>query len=154
MNWLFRFINGTEDLTDAYAVRVEVFCDEQGYRVDQEFDDTDRKPDTWHLVLYDDGYPAAAGRIYPAGEGVMALGRLAVRKAYRGKGCGARMVEELNRKAVGLGARVSRLDAQKRACRFYEKQGYHVCGEEHMDGHVPHVMMEKELSGIGVFLGK
>ena len=63
----------------------------------------------------------------------MGLGRLAVRKMYRGRGLGARLVEELNRKAVSLGASLSQLDAQKRACGFYEKQGYRVCGEEHMD---------------------
>ena len=63
MNWTARFIHGTEDLSDAYAVRIEVFCDEQGYRLEQELDELDRRPDTWHLVLYDGGYPAAAG--YP-----------------------------------------------------------------------------------------
>ena len=127
MNWTARFIHGTEDLSDAYAVRIEVFCDEQGYRLEQELDELDRRPDTWHLVLYDGGYPAAAGRLYPKGDGVMGLGRLAVRKSYRGCGLGARMVEELGR----------------------------VCGEEHMDGHVPHVMMEKKLDGISNgFLGK
>lgn len=155
MNWTARFIHGTEDLSDAYAVRIEVFCDEQGYRLEQELDELDRRRDTWHLVLYDGGYPAAAGRLYPKGDGVMGLGRLAVRKSYRGCGLGARMVEELGRKAAELGASVSQLDAQTRARGFYEKQGYRVCGEEHMDGHVPHVMMEKKLDGISNgFLGK
>ena len=28
MNWTARFIHGTEDLSDAYAVRIEVFCDD------------------------------------------------------------------------------------------------------------------------------
>ncbi len=69
MNWTARFIHGTEDLSDAYAVRIEVFCDEQGYRLEQELDELDRRPDTWHLVLYDGGYPAAAGRLYPKGTG-------------------------------------------------------------------------------------
>ena len=106
MNWTARFIHGTEDLSDAYAVRIEVFCDEQGYRLEQELDELDRRPDTWHLVLYDGGYPAAAGRLYPKGDGVMGLGRLAVRKSYRGCGLGARMVEELGRKAAELGASI------------------------------------------------
>ena len=154
MNWTARFIHGTEDLSDAYAVRIEVFCDVQGYRLEPELDEVDRRPDTWHLVLYDGGYPAAAGRLYPKGDGVMGLGRLAVRKSYRGCGLGARMVEELGRKAAELGASVSQLDAQTRARGFYEKQGYRVCGEEHMDGQVPHVMMEKKLDGISNgFLG-
>lgn len=110
-------------------------------------------PGIWSCTTAD--IPAAAGRLYPKGDGVMGLGRLAVRKSYRGCGLGARMVEELGRKAAELGASVSQLDAQTRARGFYEKQGYRVCGEEHMDGHVPHVMMEKKLDGISNgFLGK
>lgn len=35
--------------------------------------------------------------------------------------------------------------AQTRAIGFYERLGYAVCGEEHMDGHVPHKMMNKRL---------
>ena len=107
-----------------------------------------RTPGTWSCTTADiRPRPAAC---IPRG-----LGRLAVRKSYRGCGLGARMVEELGRKAAELGASVSQLDAQTRARGFYEKQGYRVCGEEHMDGHVPHVMMEKKLDGISNgFLGK
>lgn len=69
-----RLVDGTGDLAEAFAIRVEVFCDEQGYRIDQELDELDRKPDTWHLILYLSGKPAATGRLYPKGEGVMGLG--------------------------------------------------------------------------------
>lgn len=141
----FRWMTSKEDLKDAYAIRIKVFCDEQGYSPDQELDDTDTAPDTWHVVLYQDGKPVATGRIYWKAPGVIGLGRIAVKKAWRGRGIGALMVEEMNRKAALLGAGVSQLDAQKRAAGFYEKQGYHICGEEHMDGHVPHIMMEKPL---------
>ena len=48
MNWTARFIHGTEDLSDAYAVRIEVFCDEQGYRLEQELDELDRQA---HAIL-------------------------------------------------------------------------------------------------------
>ena len=141
----FRWMTGKDDLSDAYAIRIEVFCDEQGYSPDQELDGVDTAPDTLHVVLYEEGNPVATGRIYWKAPGVMGLGRIAVRKAWRGRGIGALIVEEMNRKAARLGAGFSQLDAQKRAAGFYEKQGYRVCGEEHMDGHVPHVMMEKPL---------
>ena len=154
MNWTARFIHGTEDLSDAYAVRIEVFCDEQGYRLEQELDELGSRL-TKLEARRAEAEKEVAARLYPKGDGVMGLGRLAVRKSYRGCGLGARMVEELGRKAAELGASVSQLDAQTRARGFYEKQGYRVCGEEHMDGHVPHVMMEKKLDGISNgFLGK
>ena len=76
-----RFFSAEENFSDAYAVRIEVFCDEQGYRVDQEIDKLDRAPGTWHLVLYDGNFPVAAGRLYRMGDGIMGLGRIAVRKS-------------------------------------------------------------------------
>lgn len=141
----FRWMSSNEELSDAYAVRIEVFCDEQGYAPEQELDATDTHPDTLHVVLYDKGEPIAAGRLYWKASGIAGLGRIAVKKMWRGRGIGAQMVEEMNRKAKEMGAKQSQLDAQKRACGFYEKQGYRCCGEEHMDGHVPHIMMEKSL---------
>ena len=141
----FRWMTGAQKLTDAYAIRVEVFCDEQGYAPAQEIDGVDTEPGTMHVVLYEGKEAIGVGRIYWKEPGVMGLGRIAVRKAWRGKGIGAKLVEEMNRKALEMGAQISRLDAQKRAGGFYEKLGYRVCGEEHMDGHVLHVMMEKHL---------
>lgn len=48
-------------------------------------------------------------------------------------------------KCRALGAKEIKLDAQVRVKGFYEKLGFTVCGEEHMDGHVPHIYMNKRL---------
>ena len=99
---------------------------------------------------------AAGARIvslhpYSSGYEPFLLYSAYARRFEDGKALYARFFEA----AAELGASVSQLDAQTRARGFYEKQGYRVCGEEHMDGHVPHVMMEKKLDGISNgFLGK
>lgn len=141
----FRWMTSDQDLSDAYALRIEVFCDEQGYSPDQELDATDTAPDTLHVVLYDHSRPAGHGADLLEGPPDYRFGPYRGEKGLARRGIGALMVEEMNRKAMQLGARISQLDAQKRASGFYEKQGYHICSAEHMDGHVLHVGMEKRL---------
>ena len=65
MNWTARFIHGTEDLSDAYAVRIEVFCDEQGYRLEQELDELDRLYESLQSALYDNGFSRERKRFRP-----------------------------------------------------------------------------------------
>lgn len=140
-----RWLRAPEDLSQPFLVRIRVFCDEQGYAREVELDETD---DTaWHLLLTADGLPAGAGRLYwrDADRRIMGIGRLAVEKVWRGQGFGRLLVEEMENRARHLGAVSVFLDAQTRAIGFYERLGYAVCGEEHMDGHVPHKMMNKRL---------
>ena len=139
----WQWLEGTADLSAAYAVRLEVFCEEQGYRPEEELDDADKT--ARHVIAFDGSVPVATGRLYTRGPGVIGLGRIAVRRSHRGTGLGARLVAEMLRKARELGARQAELDAQCRVIPFYEKQGFAVCGEEHMDGRVPHREMRMEL---------
>ena len=129
-----------EDFSPCRRIRIAVFCDEQGYRVEDEFDAEDAA--AHHLLLTLDGEPVATGRILPVSEGVWRLGRIAVSRVLRGTGLGRVLVEEMRQKAQSLGAARFLLDAQCRVVGFYEKCGFVVTGEEHMDGHVPHVGME------------
>lgn len=129
-----------EDFTLCRRIRKEVFCDEQGYLVEDEFDADDAS--AHHLLAEAEGQAAATGRILCLGEGVFRLGRIAVLQSHRGTGLGRIAVEEMIRKAKALGAKRIWIDAQCRAVGFYEKCGFVVTGEEHMDGHVPHVGME------------
>ena len=67
---------------------------------------------------------------------------------YRKQHLGARLLEELLKKAEELGARELHIGAQVQAQGFYEKFGFHTCGEPvYMDVHIPHVDMVRHLSG-------
>lgn len=133
----------TDDLEKAFAIRIEVFCDEQGYAPSMELDNQDAF--SWHLLYCMNGIPAATGRVYWKDGRTIGLGRIAVRQPWRGKGLGRKVLSAMEEKARALGAQSAELDAQCRAIGFYEKCGYIVCGEEHMDGHVPHKLMRKNL---------
>lgn len=133
------------DIADALDVRFAVFCDEQGYTREQEADEADRT--AWHVVFYDgSGRPAATGRVLDEGDGVFYIGRICVAKALRGTGAGRTLVEALLEKCRALGALLVKLDAQVRVKGFYEKLGFCAYGEEHMDGHVPHIYMKQLLN--------
>ena len=102
---------GLEHCPEAKAIREEVFMKEQGFQV--EFDDTDRE--AWHLVLWQDGKALATARLYSQGEGVYAIGRVAVRKEGRGKQLGRAVMEAMEQKARQLGAKSIQLSAQVQA---------------------------------------
>lgn len=146
MRFQGQWLQGTDDLSACYDVRVDVFCDEQGYSREMELDGRDG--DCLHYVLTDDQEhkAVATGRLFwTDGEGTMAVGRIAVRKAWRGYGLGKTIMDAMVAKAQELHAARLVLDSQCYAIGFYEKCGFTVCGEEHMDGHVPHKMMQRIL---------
>lgn len=133
-----------EESPDARDIRMEVFVQEQGYDQALEFDGED--PAAWHLTVYQNGRAVATGRIMPKEGSAWILGRIAVRKALRGTGLGAVLVEEMSRKAAELGALELHVSAQTQARGFYEKMGFRAPREEtYMDGHILHIHMEKKI---------
>ncbi len=132
--------------TQAAQVRLAVFVTEQGYPQELEFDELDES--AWHLVLLDGEVPVAAARLVTLSPGVLKPGRIAVLKKYRKQHLGARLMEEILKKAEELGARELRIGAQVQARGFYEKCGFSVCGEPiYMDVHIPHIDMIRRLGG-------
>ena len=136
------FDNRAPEMDAAYDIRYTVFCEEQGYTREQEWDDTDKA--AHHVLMREDGVPVGTGRLFWQGDDTIILGRIAVLKPARGRGVGARLVQVMIEKAAELGAARVRLDSQCRVIPFYEKQGFTVCGEEHLDGHVLHRAMALE----------
>lgn len=138
----FEWAGPGKDITPMKEIRLKVFCEEQGYSPEMEFDEKD--PIAWHLLLLYNGQPAGTGRILDAGEGCFKLGRIAVQKELRKHHLGAALMQELMRKARELGAKEFVISAQVRARGFYEKCGFTVCGTGiYPDGHVPHIDMRR-----------
>lgn len=126
---------------EARLIRTEVFIEEQGFK--NEFDESDGL--CLHLVLFSDGTPAAAGRIFPPENGICVIGRIAVRRDFRRKDLGAKTVGLLEEKARELGAKKTALSAQCRVAEFYGRLGYRASGEIYNDEFCPHIHMEKRL---------
>lgn len=128
---------------DAADIRREVFMEEQGFI--SEFDDIDEK--AVHIVLYLDDTAAAVCRVFYSEEhGQYVIGRIAVRREYRGKHLGAEIMRAAEAEIRRLGGSTSGLSSQVQAMGFYEKLGYRPIGEQYMDEHCPLIRMEKSLS--------
>ena len=127
---------------DARQIRQEVFIEEQHFQ--EEFDGIDSR--ALHLVLYRDGSPAGTCRFFQGREpGEYLLGRIAVRKSFRGQNLGAALLEAAEREIRKRGGGSVRLHAQQRAAGFYEKQGYAPYGPVEYEEYCPHIWMEKKL---------
>ncbi len=137
-----RIVTGLENAPEAREIRQEVFVNEQGFA--NEFDRIDET--AFHAVVYTDGEASAAGRLFRGRSG-WHIGRVAVRKSFRGRGLGAFVMAALEEKAAQEGAELIRLSAQLQAEGFYEKLGYIAEGEEYLDEHCPHITMTKRLGG-------
>lgn len=131
---------GLDNLPQAAEIRQEVFVEEQGFH--NEFDEID--PKAVHLLVLEGETPVAAGRTFADETGkVWHLGRICVRKPWRGRQLGRLVMEELEKAARERGAEKLVLSAQVQAKGFYEKLGYTAHGEEYLDEFCPHVEMEK-----------
>ncbi len=125
---------------EAMVIRQRVFVEEQGF-ID-EFDEQDKH--SVHLLAWDEDQPVGTCRIFAEeGSGEWHLGRLAVVRDMRKKHVGALLMKEAEEQARERGAVRMILGAQYQAVPFYEKQGWHVYGEQFLDQNYPHYPMEK-----------
>ncbi len=129
----------SDDQSTLKAIRFEVFVQEQRVPAEEEIDAHD--PVSIHAIAWTDGRAAGCGRLLPDGH----IGRMAVRKPYRGVGVGAFVLQHLIERARQRGDREVVLSAQTHAIGFYEKFGFAVEGGEYLDCNIPHRDMRKIL---------
>ncbi|MGW0117420.1 GNAT family N-acetyltransferase [Streptomyces sp. NPDC003327] len=149
-----RVAEGRADRDACFAVRREVFVEEQGVPREIEYDTYDETAVHVLAVRAEDGLPLGTGRLLfgPDAAGktggdasVGSLGRLAVAKAARGLGVGAALVRAVEDAARERGLAAVDLHAQTHALGFYERLGYEVYGPEFPDAGIPHRAMRRAL---------
>lgn len=122
-------------------IREEVFVHEQNVPPDLEWDGED--PRCRHVIAEaTDGTPIGTGRLMPGGQ----IGRMAVRKAWRGTGVGGALLLALVEQARQAALPECHLHAQVNAIPFYERHGFTAEGEVFMDANIPHRNMWLKLS--------
>ncbi|MZE55012.1 GNAT family N-acetyltransferase [Streptomyces sp. SID5770] len=148
-----REVLGDEDREACFAVRREVFVEEQGVPQELEYDAYDATA-VHVLAVREDGLPLGTGRLLHGADAlgktggdasVGSLGRLAVAKAARGLGVGAALVRGIEEAARERGLTAVDLHAQTHALGFYERLGYEAYGPEFPDAGIPHRAMRKAL---------
>lgn len=145
---------GPLDVHALYKLRVDVFVAEQNCPY-AEIDEVDADPGTTHLLAWSTAPDTrseglaqphsrddlvATLRVFPTGDGdrVMHLGRMCTAPAWRGRG----VAGELIRQALELcGDLPVDIGAQLYLERWYESFGFVRCGEDYLDGRIPHLPM-------------
>ncbi len=127
----------------AKEIRQKVFVEEQGFL--DEFDETDAA--AAHIVLFDkDKLPIATCRVFwKESMGAYILGRLAVRKEFRGKNIGSAVVRKAEQYVKEQGGSCIALHAQCQAAGFYRKLGFRESGAADEEQGCPHVWMRKSI---------
>ena len=129
---------------DARQIREDVFVREQGFQ--NEFDEIDEI--AYHFTLYEDNTPIAVCRLYPGDTpGEFIVGRIAIRREFRGRHLGQALLTDAEQFALSQGGRKLSLSAQVRVRPFYEACGYRATGEPYLDEFCSHIHMEKQLNG-------
>ena len=133
-------LGGPEDWEAARDIRLEVFVTEQGVPADLELDGADATARHW-LARDPEGVPIGTARAVTRPDGSWKIGRVAVRRSWRGRGVGAAVMRAILAELTRVGAPGAYLESQTHAQAFYEKLGFVAQGGVFLEAGIPHVAM-------------
>ena len=124
----------------ASPIRFEVFVREQRVPAEIELDEHDAA--CLHALAFEGEEAIGTGRLLPDGH----IGRMAVLKAWRGRGVGGMILKELVQAAGRRGDREVALSAQVHAVDFYRAHGFSPVGEVYQEAGIAHEAMVRSLA--------
>jgi predicted GNAT family N-acyltransferase len=124
---------------EAAPIRYAVFVEEQGVPLEMELDEHD--PASLHALAFDGGAAVGTGRLLPDAH----IGRMAVRREFRGRGVGSAILLRLCEAARSRGEREVVLAAQLHALEFYRAHGFEAYGAVYQDAGIPHQDMRRAI---------
>jgi predicted GNAT family N-acyltransferase len=139
-------ITTDSDLERAFHIRKEVFVEEQGVPLEDEFDEFDTLDGRCeHVLIYHDEEAVGTGRLQVV-DGSGKLERICILKPYRQYGLGKMIIQTLEEIAAEKSIARVKLHGQTHAENFYKKLGYETASEMFMEDGIPHILMTKELT--------
>ena len=133
-------VRSFDELQKAFAVRSIVFVEGQNCSYHEEMDSHELS--SVHFLATIDGEPVAAARMRPVGD-FFKIERLAVRKAWRGRGIGKEMFAFVLASIAETGCKKIKLHAQAYLVKFYEDFGFVQKGEMFTEANIEHFYMER-----------
>lgn len=138
-------ITREEDLQAAFEIRKEVFVEEQGVPLIDEFDEFDQlNGHCEHILVYYNEQAVGTGRVRSV-EGYGKLERICILKPFRKYGLGKVIIKTLEQIADENGSTQVKLHGQTQAEGFYKKLGYQTSSSEFIEDGIPHFLMTKKL---------
>ncbi|WP_226528894.1 GNAT family N-acetyltransferase [Metabacillus niabensis] len=135
-----------EDLKAVFAIRKQVFVEEQGVPLNDEYDQFDTLNGLCeHILVHYNDQPVGTGRLRVV-DGAGKIERICILKPFRKLGLGRVMIKALEEIAEEKGVLQVKLHGQTQAEGFYKKLGYQISSPIFMEDGIPHFLMVKELS--------
>ncbi|MBW4890748.1 GNAT family N-acetyltransferase [Mucilaginibacter sp. HMF5004] len=131
-------VSNPNDLETVFAIRREVFVDEQNCPPELEWEYED---ESTHFLARVDGVPAGASRWRKTDKGYK-LERFAVLKPFRGKGVGQALVQAVL-DDLPADATYVYMHAQIQAVTLYERFGFVKVGAQFEEAGIQHFTMER-----------
>lgn len=125
----------TRDLPTCWALRHEVFVEEQNVPPKLERDEHDAA--ALHFLATEDGRPVGTARVLLKGD-TGKIGRVCVLAPLRGRGIGAALIRAAVEELRARGLAAARLGSQVHAIPFYESLGFVAEGPVYDDAGIPH----------------
>lgn len=133
-----RIAGKQEDFFRLIRLREEVFVIEQGVSLEIELDDADDR--AIHFVAVLGKKVIGTARLVAHGKSGK-IGRMAVRKKWRGKGVGTALMALIKKISKKKRVKHLYLHAQESALSFYEHFGFTLEGERFYEAGIPHRKM-------------
>ena len=135
-----------KDFESYRRLRIDVFVDEQNVPIELEMDEYDdlARNDVVALAAYCDQELIGTAR-YVIKEAQYKIGRVAVKKEYRGQGVGSKLLQTIEIQAENNGILSMHLGSQLSAQAFYNHLGYEAYGPIFEDAGIEHVLMQKTI---------
>lgn len=139
-------ITKVSDLKKAFHIRKQVFVEEQGVPLKDEFDEFDTLDGQCeHILVYYDEKAVGTGRLRVV-DGLGKLERICILEPYRKFGLGKVIIQTLEEIAKNKKMDRVKLHGQTQAEGFYKKLGYQTSSNVFIEDGIPHILMIKELS--------
>ncbi len=133
-----------QQLEQAFALRTEVFVDEQNVPIEIEIDEYEEEASHF-IVMNDHDETIGAGRLRDV-DGDGKVERVCIKQTARRKGIGRLLMNAIEEEAIRTGKTKLILNAQRHAEPFYHLLGYETVSGEFLDAGIPHVKMVKSIS--------
>ena len=127
------------DIEKVYALRHEVFVNEQNVPPELELDEEDKH--AIHIIAVENGAAVGCARVL-FGEDGGHIGRLAVKREKRGQGIGKEICLFIIELCRERGYKRVWLNSRLHAVGFYEKLGFTRRGETFFEAGIEHIEME------------
>lgn len=143
MNWNLKKFKelSVEEIYKILALRNEIFIVEQECAY---LDCDDKDLNSYHLFSKENGEIIAYLRILEKGVSYdeISIGRVAVKKNYRGKGISREMLlKAIDFVENNLNEDTIKIQAQAYLLNFYSSLGFKAVSEEYLEDNIPHIDM-------------